>query len=137
MPPFHALLGVQISDDPNGGALITGVTSTGAASHAGLRTGDVITKVDGQSPTCHTPGTAWQKVCKRPLGSLVGSAVAANTTPEVPMVSAARYATYGATRLTVISIGASLMRDTRIDLPFPTAGTMVQLGVSQMEQQNC
>ncbi len=29
------------------------------------------------------------------------------------------------------TIGASLMRDTRIDLPFPTAGTMVQLGLSQ------
>jgi outer membrane protein insertion porin family len=29
------------------------------------------------------------------------------------------------------TIGASLMRDTRIDLPFPTAGTMVQAGLSQ------
>jgi outer membrane protein insertion porin family len=29
------------------------------------------------------------------------------------------------------TVGASLLRDTRIDLPFPTAGTMVQLGVSQ------
>ena len=29
------------------------------------------------------------------------------------------------------TLGASLMRDTRIDMPFPTAGTMVQLGVSQ------
>ena len=29
------------------------------------------------------------------------------------------------------TVGASLMRDTRIDLPFPTAGTMVQLGLSQ------
>ena len=29
------------------------------------------------------------------------------------------------------TLGASLMRDTRIDLPFPTAGTMVQLGLSQ------
>jgi putative serine protease PepD len=44
--PKHALLGVQISDDPNGGALITAVTSSGAASQAGLRTGDEITKVD-------------------------------------------------------------------------------------------
>ena len=29
------------------------------------------------------------------------------------------------------TVGASVMRDTRIDLPFPTAGTMVQFGVSQ------
>jgi len=29
------------------------------------------------------------------------------------------------------TFGASLLRDTRIDLPFPTAGTMVQLGLSQ------
>jgi len=29
------------------------------------------------------------------------------------------------------TLGASLMRDTRIDMPFPTAGTMVQFGVSQ------
>jgi len=29
------------------------------------------------------------------------------------------------------TLGLSLMRDTRIDLPFPTAGTMVQFGLSQ------
>ena len=29
------------------------------------------------------------------------------------------------------TIGLSLLRDTRIDLPFPTAGTMVQFGLSQ------
>jgi outer membrane protein insertion porin family len=29
------------------------------------------------------------------------------------------------------TVGVSLLRDTRIDLPFPTAGTMVQVGVSQ------
>ena len=29
------------------------------------------------------------------------------------------------------TFGASLLRDTRIDLPFPTAGTMVQAGLSQ------
>lgn len=29
------------------------------------------------------------------------------------------------------TLGASLMRDTRIDMPFPTAGTMVQFGLSQ------
>ncbi|MEX2156118.1 MAG: outer membrane protein assembly factor BamA [Gemmatimonadales bacterium] len=29
------------------------------------------------------------------------------------------------------TVGASVLRDTRIDLPFPTAGTMVQFGLSQ------
>ena len=29
------------------------------------------------------------------------------------------------------TVGASLLRDTRVDLPFPTAGTMVQFGFSQ------
>ena len=29
------------------------------------------------------------------------------------------------------TVGVSLLRDTRIDLPFPTAGTMVQAGISQ------
>ncbi len=44
--PKHALLGVNISDDPNGGALITSVVSGSAAAKAGLRAGDVITEVD-------------------------------------------------------------------------------------------
>jgi putative serine protease PepD len=48
--PKHALLGVEINDDPNGGALITSVTSGSAASKGGLQVGDVITEV-GQTPT--------------------------------------------------------------------------------------
>ncbi len=44
--PKHALLGVDISDDPNGGALVTGVQSGSAAAKAGLAVGDVITQVD-------------------------------------------------------------------------------------------
>jgi putative serine protease PepD len=46
--PKHALLGVNISDSPNGnpGAVITAVMSGGAAAQAGLRAGDIITKVD-------------------------------------------------------------------------------------------
>jgi putative serine protease PepD len=44
--PKHALLGVQINDDPNGGALITSVQSGSAAAKAGLQSGDVITQVD-------------------------------------------------------------------------------------------
>ena len=30
---------------------------------------------------------AWQNVCKRPLGSSAGRSVAANTTPDVPIVA--------------------------------------------------
>ena len=37
--------------------------------------------------TCQRPGTAWQNVCTRPRGSRAGRSVAANTTPEVPMVA--------------------------------------------------
>jgi putative serine protease PepD len=48
--PKHALLGVNISDDPNGGALVTGVSSGSAAANGGLAVGDVITEV-GQTPT--------------------------------------------------------------------------------------
>jgi putative serine protease PepD len=44
--PKHALLGVQINDDPNGGALITSVQSGSAAAKAGLQSGDVITQID-------------------------------------------------------------------------------------------
>jgi putative serine protease PepD len=46
--PKHALLGVNIADNPSGGpgAVITDVMSGGAAAKAGLRAGDVITKVD-------------------------------------------------------------------------------------------
>ncbi len=47
--PQHALLGVQISDDPAGGAAITSVTPNGAAARAGLRAGDVITKLGATS----------------------------------------------------------------------------------------
>jgi len=47
--PQHALLGVQISDDPAGGAAVTAVTSNGSAAKAGLRVGDVVTKL-GATP---------------------------------------------------------------------------------------
>ena len=36
--------------------------------------------------TCQAPGTAQQKVCTRPWGSMDSWSVWANTTPEVPMV---------------------------------------------------
>jgi putative serine protease PepD len=45
--PKHAQLGVDISDDPNGGALVTSVVTGSAAAKAGLAAGDVITQVDG------------------------------------------------------------------------------------------
>jgi putative serine protease PepD len=44
--PSHALLGVQVTDAQNGGALISAAVSGGAAAAAGLRSGDVITGVD-------------------------------------------------------------------------------------------
>jgi putative serine protease PepD len=47
--PKHALLGVNINDDPNGGALVTSVVSGSAAAKAGLRAGDIITQVDQAS----------------------------------------------------------------------------------------
>ncbi len=36
--------------------------------------------------TCQAPGTAQQKVCTRPLGSMETLSVWAKTTPEVPRV---------------------------------------------------
>jgi putative serine protease PepD len=48
--PKHALLGVNISDDPNGGALVTAVSSGSSAAKGGLQVGDVITEV-GTTPT--------------------------------------------------------------------------------------
>src|SRR5207253_9140870 len=43
---------------------------------------DLVTPI-----TCHRFGTAWQKVCSRPRGSILGLAVEAKTTPDVPMVA--------------------------------------------------
>jgi S1-C subfamily serine protease len=43
-----ALLGVGASDAKSGGAQVTGTLDGGPADEAGLRTGDVITSVDGQ-----------------------------------------------------------------------------------------
>jgi hypothetical protein len=37
--------------------------------------------------TCQRPGTAWQNVCSRACGSVTGRSVAANTTPDVPIVA--------------------------------------------------
>lgn len=48
--PKHALLGVQILDDDKG-ALIQSVTSGGAASKAGIKEGDIVTKFDGKKIT--------------------------------------------------------------------------------------
>ena len=44
--PEHAILGVQITDDTNGGALIGTVSSGSGAAKAGLKAGDVVTKID-------------------------------------------------------------------------------------------
>jgi putative serine protease PepD len=45
--PRHAALGVQVSMDQTGGARLGRVEAGSAASKAGLRTGDVVTGVDG------------------------------------------------------------------------------------------
>ena len=37
---------------------------------------------------CQRSGTAWQKAWTRPAGSMIGCAVAAKTTPDVPSESA-------------------------------------------------
>jgi len=55
--PQHALLGVQITDGPSGGAAITSVSADGSAARAGLRSGDVITKV-GDTPIEDASGLA-------------------------------------------------------------------------------
>ena len=34
---------------------------------------------------CHLPRTAWQKVCTRPSGSIFGSSLWTNITPDVPI----------------------------------------------------
>ena len=47
--PDRAVLGVQIADDPNGGALLRTVTPGGAAAKAGLKADDVITKIDSST----------------------------------------------------------------------------------------
>jgi putative serine protease PepD len=49
--PAHALLGVSTEPDPSGGAAIHDVTSGSAADQAGLKAGDVITKVDDTAIT--------------------------------------------------------------------------------------
>jgi putative serine protease PepD len=46
----HAYLGVQLSDG-NGGAQVGQVVSTGPAADAGVRTGDVVTAMDGKAIT--------------------------------------------------------------------------------------
>jgi putative serine protease PepD len=44
----HAYLGVELGDAPSGGAQIGTVRSGGPADRAGVRTGDVITAIDGR-----------------------------------------------------------------------------------------
>ena len=49
--PSHAQLGVQVSDAQGGGALLASVTSGSAADKAGLKAGDVITKLGSTDVT--------------------------------------------------------------------------------------
>jgi putative serine protease PepD len=52
--PTHAALGVQVSDAPAGGAAISRVTAGSAADTAGIRSGDVVTAIDGAQITDST-----------------------------------------------------------------------------------
>jgi putative serine protease PepD len=54
----HAVLGVQVSDVTTGGARVESVTASGGAAKAGLKVGDVITKVDGTTVDDATALTA-------------------------------------------------------------------------------
>lgn len=47
--PAHAVLGVQVTDSPDGGALVGEVASGSPAADAGLRSGDVVTAIDANS----------------------------------------------------------------------------------------
>jgi putative serine protease PepD len=46
--PEHAYLGVSTGAAPNGGAQVGEATAGGPAADAGIRSGDVITEVDGR-----------------------------------------------------------------------------------------
>lgn len=54
----RAVLGVQVSDVSEGGARVEGVTSSSGADRAGLRVGDIITRVDGATVADATALTA-------------------------------------------------------------------------------
>jgi len=64
--PTHPALGVQVTDAPDGGATLASVADGSAAAQAGLRPGDVVTKVDdtaitsgaalGSAIRAHNPG---------------------------------------------------------------------------------
>jgi putative serine protease PepD len=49
--PEHGALGVQVTDAPDGGALVSRVTDGSAAADAGLRAGDVVTAVGNTQVT--------------------------------------------------------------------------------------
>src|SRR5206468_2256048 len=74
------------------------------------------------SPTC----SARASVGVSSGSSARTSTISTSRSPIPPCTSALRCNDCGRS-----PIGASLQRDTRIDLPFPTAGTMVQFGLSQ------
>jgi putative serine protease PepD len=56
--PKHALLGVQVTDAEDGGAVVVAVTNGGPAAKAGLRSGDIVTQVDSTSVADATSLTA-------------------------------------------------------------------------------
>jgi putative serine protease PepD len=56
--PKHALLGVQVTDAEDGGAVIVAVTKGGPAAKAGLRSNDIVTQIDATSISDATSLTA-------------------------------------------------------------------------------
>ncbi len=91
--PKHALLGVGISDAPNGGAVINDLTSGGAAAAAGLRVGDVVTKiVTKQGTSAITDGSSLSAVVR---------------TQEPGGKITVHYSRGGANRTAVVTLGSA------------------------------
>ena len=85
----HAVLGVQITDAPSGGALIDSVSQGSGAANAGLQENDVITAVAG------TPVTD---------GNSLSAAVRAHKVGDQVVVT---YTRDGQTRTATVTLGSS------------------------------
>jgi putative serine protease PepD len=87
--PSHAQLGVQVSDAQGGGALLASVTSGSAADKAGLKAGDVITRLGSTDVTD---------------GDTLASAVRAYKAGQQVQVT---YTRAGASRTVTVTLGSS------------------------------
>src|SRR5204863_1754898 len=83
---------------PSGPAGVADASSTRTSSRDGSRRSRAhwsryqakAPPADRTTPiTYHTPGTTWQNVCARSLGSTRGAATGASTVPEVPQLDTA------------------------------------------------